>query len=230
MITLCDDIDKFEDNDYCLIKMKCLKRAYGYNMPFLNFYEWHDGNNCGVICKFYSAVTVWLNCEKSKEVQEFIEFLGYGQLLCNVPIFKNTYSVFAKSQNNISRPPSRNYTADDYKKVYDIFANSNSEDVTLGDFDDFYVDISYRVRHFAADIFASERSAGILLYDGKNALLNGIAVKPEYRGRGESGKVLGFFEENAYFDNIYVMCRKELDAYYLKQGFKFIKDVYFKRG
>ena len=101
-------------------------------------------------------------------------------------------------------------------------------DIDLPSFENFAADISHRLRHGAAIAALDDNSAALGFKCDKGAIVNGISVKRELRGRGLGGRILG--ELLSYSDGDILAAAEEKNTeFYIKNGFEIIDTAVIAR-
>jgi len=213
-------------NDICALKIKALYKAYGTAYDFCAFYSQFsfDGEITAIIVKFYSSVTVTvLDNFDFQELKEFIDFISPSQVLCTekaAQLFCKKYTTIYGMKTEVTGADC-DIQATDFptlQKVHSLFSQGD-EDICIGDFEDWYVDVNHRLRHGAALVLFNESSAAILITDGKDAILNGICVEKKLRDKGEGLRMMKKVKNISGLENVFALCSQNLLPFYLKCGF-----------
>lgn len=229
MIKLVNKSQYFElFNDYAALKIKALVKSYGFGYVFCNFWVQFNENNqpTALISLFYKSATIsYLKNADLGELEDFIEFLGPNEICCKADSLKIDAPYM--SVNSMSRKSDRiatnflfNGTYAQCKKIYDIFKGAG-DDINIGDFNSWYLDLNHRVRHNSAAIFLEDYGGAVILTDGKDAIINGIAIKDEFKNSGNGKELINKICKEDTFDDIYVLCSNSVAPFYEKCGFKF---------
>lgn len=225
MIKLATSLSDFDFTDALSVKLRCLAAAYGFGYPFCTFWlQYKNGIATAAVCKFYSAITVAAADNADiNELCDFVSVIGYSEIIapfepnnCNC---RGCTAVFAATKNISLNFQAQMPKIDDCKAAYGILANNGGDAVKMGSFDDWYVDINHRVRHNAARLVLANHTAAVILCDGKNAYLNGIAVEKAERGCGNATRTLSSISGND--GKLFVLCRESERGFYEKCGFVF---------
>lgn len=211
-------------NDAAAVKIKSLALAYGFGYSFCLFWQQIiNGSVTAVVCKYYFSVTV-ISCENTDvyELTKFLNAIGYSELLSKqMPqiVAKNVETVYAVLKNSTKVQRFETPYYNDYKAAYDMLIKTESDAVTLGGFDEWYADISHRVRHDAAFLHLEENSCAIWLFDGKNYLLNGIALKNGFNGKGVGKTTVLKHTVDSPKPHLHAFCFRNELGFYKKCGF-----------
>ena len=184
MITRINQLPKTECEEYCSVKIKSLYRAYGTNYDFCQFYEQKEnGITTAYIVKFYSSATVFVKQQQNLvELCGFLNTIGVSEITSNIQLELNLKAkkfVQLKLSMNSCENCDLNLNFDDYKLAHNLFSSDKSGNINVGNFDDWYVDLSHRIRHNAAYLFVDTCTAAVCLTDGKNLILIGTLVNIE---------------------------------------------------
>lgn len=206
MITLCNNIEILNKLPVCYetVKIKSLLMCYGLETDFLYFYKQTDefGNLLSVILRFYNELTVCaVKNSNLKELKNFIVFFGSNFVakagLTKKLKFKNFNSYFCLEYKGKAEEVEKSVNLN-YKDIYNILLNSNSKDIVLNNFENWYVDYCHRVRHNIARSFSvNKNSVAITAFETNNgAIINGVATLKSYRNKGYGKQnVLGLCNE-----------------------------------
>ncbi len=234
MIKLLNSIEIIEKfTDICGVKIQSLANSYGFEHSFCSFWVQESKGEIpsAVICKFGSAVTVSETNADYNELFEFLNVIGFSELICGKGLAEkfdnlNTTDInWVEKKINPAGEIQKPATYQELLKAHNILMCSNSEAVTIGTFDDWYVDISHRIRHGGAVVISEEYGCGILLLSKEAVVINGIVVSKEYRGKGFGKKLLYLLENTEKANRIMAFCLESELQFYLKHGYK-IKDNY----
>lgn len=228
-----DDLQLFENlpkDDPFAIKLKALYKAYGTDTDFLYFYKITDLSfEKALICRMNGVVTVSAFDEyDNAELYCFCKFFGCTLEGRNLDAEEN---ITMECGNIISF---RNVDCEsepclmDIKSAYDVMLSADSSSVTLPMYDDFYVDMSHRIRHGISLIYGTyeeNQPIGAVLVShicDDSSLISGVALKKEYRGKGLGKQIVMSVvaSENKNGRTVYLMCIDELTDFYLKCGGK----------
>lgn len=229
MITRINQLPETECDEYCSVKMKSLFRAYGTKYDFCQFYEQtENGDTAAYIVKFYSSATVFVKQQENlEELCGFLNTIGVSEITSNIQLELNVKAkkfLQLKLSMNSCDGCDLNPKFDDYKLAHNLFSSDKSGNINVGDFDDWYVDLSHRVRHNAAYIFVDISTAAVYLTDGKNLILNGIVAANKNKGYGT--KLIEKIKNSSRENIVFVACNEETMPFYLKNGFKPNGNVY----
>lgn len=208
-------------------KIISLCRAYGTDYDFCRFYR----QNKLLLCSFYGEFIVAGECGNFDELADFLSFAGAKNALVPQAVKSGLESFFSFAEHSLYRlkkaeiPPilvNENPKLDD---VYSILRHSFKVD-----FSAWYVDMSHRIRRGITKVFTHENATTLTAQfdEGGVILLSQIATLPERRGEGLSSLLLraiaGEYKNNG--KAVFVICRRELQPFYEKNGFVLVGKSY----
>ena len=223
MIFITDNFILKPDNALS-VKIGSVFSAYGNKYDFCKLYSHRDekGNSCNIL-KFGSAFTVDADYYSS-EITEFITFSGYSEV-------QSSYKLLSEYDSKIVLKTENKNIKDVMTSSVDYFGAYNilSQDLPLPEFDEWYVDISHRVRHSSAILFCDSNSCAVVLKYKDFYYINGFAVTRENRGNGCGKK---FLTEIISSLNgiVYVAADVGVDKFYVSCGFGQICQLYYSEG
>ncbi|MEG1886913.1 MAG: GNAT family N-acetyltransferase [Oscillospiraceae bacterium] len=211
-------------SDTALVKIKSLARAYGFNCPFLDFWQ---QDNSALIARFYGEFII-----AASESSNFAEISEFFCMLCAKEVFCSLKTATALNYKNYKKynelslfeklADSSNSTENDFKKIYNKLLAGTDGDICLPSFDDWYVDFSHRIRHKTARVFCLEKAVAITAFETDDkALITGVAVNKLFRGQGLGRRVLhGICSKIEADDKTpMVLANDDLTAFYIKHDF-----------
>ena len=112
------------------------------------------------------------------------------------------------------------------QQLYDRLNSGSDVDIHLPPFEIFAPDVSHRLRHGGAVAVAREYGAALaFLYEG-GGVMSGIALSPEFRGKGLGGSLLRELLVN--IDGDFFVAANDINKnFYLKNGFTLSGSVCF---
>ena len=228
MIKLLEDSNILRSfTDICGEKLKSLAISYGTAKPFCTFWQQIDGAGdiTAVICKIGSAVTVSLKNADRQELVDFLEFIGFDELICDetlgdeiVEYDKEKIYAVEKAVNPQNVICS-NLSFNEFSAIYNQLAETDSDAIEVGDFDSWYVDLAHRIRHGGAVAILREYGCGIGLLSESTVIVNGIVVNPSSRSRGYGKQILNYIENFGKTRSLAFCLETELN-FYKKCGYK----------
>lgn len=232
MIQLIDNAESLKAfSDICAIKLRSLAISYGFDCKFCTFWSQTDdsGKTTAIICKFGSALTVSHGSADLRELFDFLQFIGFSELICSEELAEYFSEYKVESINSVEKLTvpqgecQKELTFADYREIYNILNSEGGEAITLGNFEDWYVDIAHRVRHDGAVAVLTEQGCGISLLADDTCIINGIAVKSEHKGKGQGRKLLTRLQNVVRVTRSLAFCLDSELPFYKKCGYSFVK-------
>lgn len=223
--TALPNLDGFFDS-FSATKIKANELAYGYNFPFLLFWcQYIDDKLTAVICKFeQSVILVAKKAADLNEIKDFLFAVGFSslegeyELICHlVPNNIKPYNVvYKKTAGDFAPCPTPNI-----KAVFDTLYSKESRHIKPTDFEAFYADLSHRIRHgTAAAVLVNDCATAIASHITKeNAVISGVAVIPNNRGKGLGRAALKSLEDGLAWRNIFAAVDGGVLEFYKKAGY-----------
>ncbi len=212
--------------------------AYDNKYPFID--SWlcsEDGRYTCVVCRYYN--TVMICGEVTFEIAAFIAALAPGEIICDgasdIPLdmiwTKGEIMRCVKLNDKYCKNIDKFAIADikgsinDLKQIYNLMADGFEFDPRAG-FDDFAVDISHRIRHGTANIYAvrlQDKIVSSLTVSANSpncAVISGIVTSPGSRCHGMGSALIAFAVNKLLSQgkNVYLQREKKIDIYE-KMGF-----------
>ncbi len=223
--TTLPDLDGFFDK-FSATKIKANELSYGHKFPFLLFWcQYIENSLTAVICRFEQAVI--LVAKKGADLNEIKDFLfavgfnsleGEYELISRlVPNNINAYNVvYKKTAGDLAPCPTPNI-----KAVFDTLYSKENEHIKPTDFEAFYADLSHRIRHGTAAAVLTQNSATAIAshITKENAVISGVAVKPNNRGKGLGLAALKSLESHLAWRNIFAAVDDSVLEFYVKAGY-----------
>lgn len=229
MIRITNELPRGNCDNAITAKIYSLFKAYGCKYDFCSFWlqENEEHKITAIICKYHSSLTVFCDNADLNELKEFLCTVGYYEILCNISL--NSKSTCLKTFCAKCNFKNTNVFSFDYHKAKNAFniLNQYPNEINLGEFSDWYVDMSHRIRHNTAVLYLSKNTAAICLLYQNIALLNGIAVKPECLGKGKGYETIKLILSGLNADKMFVICSEITEQFYLKCGFTKQKDIFY---
>ena len=210
MIKLIDNPDEFNtfnNDDIFFIRIMSLLKAYSTEYNFALFYKQIDEseNITAIISRLDNDYTVCHNDNfNQKELDDFFKTLGFNSILCDEDLklsFSYDYGITMATNKKIEK--TINYAEiDEYPKLMDLF---NLEDYSSADFESWYVDVSHRIRHGAAN---------------NDAILTAVSTQSEFRRMGYASALVSAMVCDIK-GKVYLMRDKNKnEEFYKKLGFE----------
>lgn len=216
---------------------------HGKKYDFLDFWLQRDDSNKAVcaFCKYYSTLIICGNTCNVKEIEEFIGMIFPSNIICdsklklNCDYIKLTGETMLCSaiidcecitniEYMITKIGSNMYSL---KNVYNIIFSENGENAMIPDFENYFLDISHRIRHGVAKVYALTNSGGqivstatVLAVSNKTAVIGCVATDFENRNKGYATALVKYVTEKELLNNRTVYLHREKHiALYEKIGF-----------
>ena len=222
-------------------RIASLALAYGTESGFAEFWmqTTENGQACGAVSRLNGAVTVQSSPYADREeLEEFLSHIGYGVLLREASGQDSTGEVMEWAGRGEMSPIFGDLAFTEMlsiSRVYGLLKQCGDESFQVPGFDEFYVDVSHRIRHRTARLAALEcdgqlLACGLSLWETPDsAVLGAIAVTPSARGKGlGSAVVLRLLEQQAGKRVFLFRANGKNEKFYQRLGF--IHRTYFREG
>ncbi len=235
MISVINEIPHIDKPNAAYAKILCHHAAYGEYEKIALFWGQTDesGNLTALISSVDNDFTLYFNEGDSQEMVSFLRMVTprgiftdqkTAQLLGLEIMIPCTALIKAPPHNNQNKIENT-YRGIDY--VCDILA----ERLDIGDKQAAHADIAHRVRHNCGAFVASDYSAGVIIYSGDIAVINGIAVRNNMSSKGLGSATLNRLLECIRGRTVFACAREHNVPFYLKNGFEIDeKAAYCKLG
>lgn len=233
-----DTIIRFAESDCLGVRSLGPILAYGTKYDFLRIWlgENSNGKVTALITKFYGAVTAVASEDADiEELDEFLEVIGYSGLCLNyrsgdkyVMKLEKGKDCIAKTLNTCNLIVNSNY-----RDFYGIISECH-KDYSLDSFDEWFVDISHRVRHKTADTFMLSvddkfvSTVAALSVTEKSVFITAVSTLPNYRGKHYAHSLIKAVCEKYSDKSIYLFCVEDKVPFYEKAGFMNTDKIFVK--
>ncbi len=222
MIKKVDCLPLLSVCDMSLAKIYAQDKAF-HNSPLANdFWVQSDENKItAVISRDGGSMNIWCDSPDFGELRDFVSVLSPAVIFTE---HKNAESLGIKCDRvrnmltfKTEKTAETNFNSS-LKELYDKLNRGSDVDIHLPTFEVFAPDVSHRLRHGGAVSVISDYGAALaFLFDG-GAVMSGIALSPEYRGRGLGKSLLE--ELLANIDGDFFVAANDINKnFYLKNGF-----------
>ncbi len=213
-------------SDAALIKIKCAYAAYrDYNNVAQFYHGEADGSVFAVIGKICGYVSLWTDGRNKEELKSFLKFIGYNGIFTSL---KTAQSLNLKINEEClvfkALPPFEKAETSQSASVRELLAVLR-QGLTIPDADEFVADVTFRVLHGCADYVTEDGGGAVLFYDQSGALINGIAVPQNNRGKGQGSRIMKLLLSRAENREVYACCVEENKHFYIKNGFSLIGEA-----
>ncbi len=211
----------------------CLVSAFGGSTLSPEVWlQTENGRTTAVISRFGGRVNLTYMGGDKTEIKDFLNVIGFSEIFCEKAValnlgFKNfeSFTVLKKSvkkqKDFCDIPPLRD--------LYNALLEGEDGDISLPAFEDFAADVSHRLRHGGAAALLKDFGAAVAFMGKYGAVINGIAVKKESRGKGLGSYLLNNICD--YLNGEVFVCTNENAAeFYIKNGFEVCDTAVLVRG
>lgn len=213
--------------DAALVKIKCAHTAYKEHPNIAQFYYGISGqdNVYAVIGKLSGYISLWTDGSQIEELQNFLKFLGFSGIFTS----KKTASALNLKINEEClvfkiQPPFEAAECHENCLPRDLL-NILRQGLEIPDGDQFVADVTFRVNHGCADYAVENCSGALMFFDESDALINGIAVPRNMRGKGQGSRIIKQILSRAGQRNVYACCIEKNKNFYIKNGFSLIGEA-----
>ncbi len=225
---LASDIPLIRGTEAAL-RIRSLARAYGDTGKIVRYYT--DGMESYMA--LFDGTAIWhITADAFDECAEFFNFVPYIRAvrctptaghriadLWNRPCLTGQLMRYAGHC-----PPSQNVRTD--VRLDDLYPLLRGAFPDIPSFEDWYVDVSHRVRHGCCHMACIYQenvpvSSAMTVAEADNSVLLGaVATAPEYRNRGLASRCVLDLVRRFYGQNIYIApANAEVSALYVRLGF-----------
>lgn len=213
------------EDEFCRTKIAADLLSYGRGLPFLTHWCQWEGEVCtAIICKMEDTVT--LAAARGVNITELAEFLrvigfdalkGEPQLLTSLGFTpRQEYRILQKKAEGrlpLPEPPP-------IAELYRLLFSEENEGIKRVDRDGFYADVSHRLRHRTAAALCNEGGAVLVSHLTEDAaVISGIAVLTEQRGRGYGKQLLEEIEACLGLRKIFAAALPDALPFYKNCGY-----------
>ena len=215
MITLTKSIATANPTCAAQLRIFSLFDAYGQT-DLADFWEQKsDSGTTALISRMDGALTLYMtDSAQVDELVEFIRVIGASSVLSNLPLpLKNEYRLnqFICHSASGDRWP----TSADYKEVYRIMSTR----FDMPPYDEWYVDMSHRVRHSSACLIHNGDAAMCGFRADNSLLVVGLSTLPQCKGQGKGAELLKQALNTLPQENFFLLAEDLLYKYYVNQKF-----------
>ena len=187
-----------------------------------------DCNVTAVILCFNGEINVSLNTKADKdEIRDFLGAVGFISVFSNLRLFEKSNTGLSVKYAGSEKPPSnaKLLSSEDVAKCFDLIKENFEIDIS---FDEWFVDISYKLRHdkAAASYIGNEKIVSLALGMYKtdfSAVITSVCTDKSNRNNGFACDCVNKLINLFLCDNIkeiYAFCEEKLVSFYENLKFK----------
>ncbi len=232
MITLSVELEQIYRPDLPLMQILCLKAAFkGTVLEEDTWVQTENGRVIGAVAR--NGGRLYLFTEKATdELKVFLDTVGFSEIFTAKETAQTLGLSIEKEYVCLRKSSVKNkdfsFSDIGLTSLYEGLKSGEDSDIVLPKFEDFAADISHRLRHGAAAAAVNDRGAALAFLCEKGAVINGISVKKELRGKGMGSKLLG--ELLSCLEGDVLACTGDKNTeFYIKNGFSEIGRVVIAR-
>lgn len=218
--------------------------SYGVEYQFCMCWQQIDNNNkmLSLILKLDDSITVHsienLECEAIEELKEFINVVGCSNVLLPLELAEKMYDkndILEKSvmkfDTVLDCSNKKSLKEVDLFDLYELISVCHKIEATKESRDFFVTDISHKIRHGQADVYAVENEgryvscALALAITKTDVLLGGVSTYIEHRKKGYAKTCIYELIKKYQDKNMFILCKEDKIKFYEKLGFKKIGNV-----
>lgn len=225
--------EKTSDKSTTSVKIKALAKAYGTENDFVSFYS--DENGDVIICvQDYSATVRFNNSISEDQLSELADFLQGNavEVMADSLIPMPESYAYKIGQTYFGMLPGQPCSDinNDLKKCFDILREIFTEWIREEIFEQWYTDMSHRIRHDVSRLY-NKGGSTVTAYAKENEvlMLSQIATLPDSRKKGRALELMCYaVMDNMPFEKIMLdSCNEESDRFYEHIGFEVNNKWYY---
>lgn len=216
---------------------------HGKKYDFLDFWICRNESKSAVcaFCRYYSTLIVCGSADDKQEIEDFIKMLSPSSILCDSDLNLNLDLSFTEGETMRCRKISRDCEFDfpliklcsdmaRLRKVYDLLVNENGNLDALPDFESYFLDISHRIRHGTAEVYAvfdetgrAVSTASVTAMSDGCAVIGCVATASDCRRRGMATKLVhDITQRHLNLGRAVYLHREKKIHLYRKMGFEVV--------
>lgn len=223
MIKRIFDTDIKLSESYYGYKIRSLLNAYGTSYDFCKLYTNEEG---GTILTYNSTLIADGIFDKS-ELDGFIEMLCPVTVEVSANIRLDLSSDYIQTERTLFKAPKNLSFGEGINVKHNAFMAECfpiiSEAFGITEFDEWYVDISHKIRHGVSDIYIYKTTTVTKAFDINGfVFLSHIATASADRGQGNAARLIKWLCENYEKEckEVYLYSKKERYTFYQSLGFE----------
>lgn len=213
-------------DDAALVKIKCAYAAYKDYDSVAQFFHGVTGNSVyAVIGKVSDYISLWTDSSEPEELKSFLSFLGYSGIFTSLDTARILkLKIDERCFVFKARPPFEKAEAAEQKEPRALLEILR-QGLTVPNGDEFVADVTFRCLHGCADYVTENGGGALLFYTPEEAIINGIAVQKEARGKGMGSRIMKLILSRAQNRSVYACCTENNKHFYIKNGFSLIGEA-----
>ena len=233
MITLLENVALPSFSGLSFMQTACLKTAFeGSALAPDIWVQTLGGKTTAVISKWGGRLYISAKGADFEELKEFILVLGFGDIFTEKATALSLGLDADEEFSVLSKKCEKRATAIAIPSLLGLYGGlkeGEDGDITLPSFEDFAADVSHRLRHSGGVAILEEYGAALGFCCAFGGIVNGIAVKKEYRGQVFGAKMLNRLCA-AIGGEIFVATSSDTAKFYIKNGFEETMSAVIVRG
>lgn len=217
------DTDIKLSESYYGYKIRSLLNAYGTSYDFCKLYTNEEG---GTILTYNSTLIAGGSFDES-ELDGFIEMLCPVTVEVSTNIRLDLSSDYIQTERTLFKAPKNLSCGEEIDVKHNAFMAECfpiiSEAFGITEFDEWYVDISHKIRHGVSDIFLYKTTTITKAFDINGfVFLSHISTASADRGQGNAARLIKWLCENYEKEckEVYLYSKKERYTFYQSLGFE----------
>lgn len=213
-------------------KIRSLLNAYGTSYDFCKLYTNEDG---GAILTYNSTMIADGNFDEN-ELDGFIEMLCPVTVEVPANIRLDLSDEYVHTERTLFKAPKGLSCGEEIDVKHNTFIAECfpiiSEAFGITEFDEWYVDISHKIRHGVSDIYLYKSTTATKAFDiNEFVFLSHIATASADRGQGNAARLIKWLCEKYEKEckEVYLYSKKERYTFYQSLGFeKILTDTVYE--
>lgn len=223
MIKRIFDTDIKLSESYYGYKIRSLLDAYGTSYDFCKLYTNDEG---GTILT-YNSTLIADGCFDESELDGFIEMLCPVTVEVPADIQLNLSDDYVQTERTLFKAPKGSFCSEEIDVKHNAFIADCfpiiSEAFGITEFDEWYVDISHKIRHSVSDIYLYKTTTVTKAFDINGyVFLSHIATASADRGQGNAARLIKWLCEKYEKEckEVYLYSKNERYTFYQSLGFE----------
>lgn len=223
MIKRIFDTDIKLSESYYGYKIRSLLDAYGTSYDFCKLYTNEEG---GTILTYNSTLIADGELDES-ELDGFIEMLCPVTVEAPADICLDLSDEYVRTERSLFKAPKGSFCSEEIDVKHNAFIADCfpiiSEAFGITEFDEWYVDISHKIRHSVSDIYLYKTTTVTKAFDINGyVFLSHIATASADRGQGNAARLIKWLCEKYEKEckEVYLYSKNERYTFYQSLGFE----------